>query len=83
MSDVTCMSGVEVLADYLEGMLPPDVSASLEQHVVGCERCRAFLASYQAAPRILRAATDVVLPADLQAKLKAWTAKNPKPSRSS
>ena len=72
MNDVKCRSGVEVLADYLEGALPPDVSASLEQHVVGCERCRAFLASYQATPRILRQATDVVLPADLQAKLKAW-----------
>jgi anti-sigma factor RsiW len=72
MNDLKCVSGVELLADYLEGMLPADVSASLEQHVVGCERCRAFLASYQATPAILRAATDVVLPADLRASLGAW-----------
>jgi anti-sigma factor RsiW len=72
MSDVRCVSGVELLADYLDGVLPADVSAALEAHVVGCERCRAFVASYQATPRILRDATDVVLPADLRAKLESW-----------
>ena len=75
MNDLRCASGVELLADYLEGVLPADVSASLEQHVVGCERCRAFLASYQATPKILRAATDVVLPADLRASLGTWIEK--------
>ncbi len=77
MTDLRCRSGVELLADYLDGVLPADVSASLEAHVVGCERCRAFLASYQATPAILRGATDVVLPADLRASLTAWIAKVP------
>jgi anti-sigma factor RsiW len=67
------MSGVELLADYLEGLLPPDVRASLEQHVLGCERCQAFVASYQATPAILREATDVVLPEDLRRRLREWT----------
>ena len=31
MSDVMCVSGVDLLADYLEDALPPDVSASLER----------------------------------------------------
>ena len=77
MSDMKCVSGVELLADYLEGTLAPDVRASLERHVVGCERCRAFLASYQATPRILRDATDVVLPADLRARLTLWLKSRP------
>jgi anti-sigma factor RsiW len=72
MSDVRCVSGVELLADYLDGVLPADVSAALGEHVAGCERCRAFVASYQATPRILREATDAVLPADLRAKLQSW-----------
>lgn len=72
MSDVMCVSGVDLLADYLEDALPPDVSASLERHVAGCERCQAFLASYQATPRVLRDATGAVLPADLRARLSAW-----------
>ena len=72
MSDVRCVSGVELLADYLEGLLPSDVRASLEQHVLGCERCQAFVASYQATPAILRHATDVVLPEDLRKRLSQW-----------
>jgi anti-sigma factor RsiW len=74
MSDVGCVSGVDLLADYLEGVLPADARASLEQHVAGCDRCRAFLASYRATPAILRAATDQALPADLRASLGKWIA---------
>ena len=72
MSDVRCVSGVELLADYLEGLLPADVRTSLEQHVLGCERCQAFVASYQATPAILRAATDVVLPEELRKRITEW-----------
>ena len=72
MSDARCVSGVELLADYIEGLLPADVRASLEQHVLGCERCQAFIASYQATPAVLRAATDVVMPEDLRLRVEEW-----------
>ena len=72
MNDVVCLSGVDLLADYLEDLLPPDVRASIEQHVLGCERCQAFVASYQATPKILRDATDVVLPEDMRRAIDAW-----------
>lgn len=68
----TCASGVELLMDYLEGVLPAEVNAALEQHVAGCARCTAFVASYQATPRILRDATAAQLPADVEASLKAF-----------
>lgn len=72
MRDVRCVSGVDLLADYLEGLLPADVRASVEQHVLACERCQAFVASYQATPAILRDATDVFLPDELRARLGEW-----------
>jgi anti-sigma factor RsiW len=72
MSAVVCASGVELLMDYLEGVLPPDVNAALEAHVAGCERCAAFVASYRETPRILREATAPPLPADVEASLKAF-----------
>ena len=72
MIDVMCVSGVDLLADYLEGLLPPDVRASLERHVLGCERCQAFVASYQATPKILRDATDVALPDDVRRSIEVW-----------
>jgi anti-sigma factor RsiW len=72
MKDIACISGVELIADYLEGALPEDVRAALEAHVAGCARCVAFLASYRATPRILREATDATLPADVQDSLRAF-----------
>ena len=52
MKEIACLTGVELLMDYLEGVLPTDVHAALEAHVAGCARCAAFVASY------LRDATD-------------------------
>jgi len=72
MKEVACMSGVELLMDYLEGVLPADVRAALEAHVAGCERCAAFVASYRETPRILREATTMTLPDDIEASLKAF-----------
>ena len=72
MTEIVCASGVELLMDYLEGVLPPEVNAALEAHVAGCERCTAFVASYREMPRILRGATAITLPSDVQASLHAF-----------
>ena len=69
MKDVACMSGVELLMEYMEGALSPDVRAAIEAHVAGCARCEAFIASYRETPRIVRDATSVDMPADLEASL--------------
>jgi anti-sigma factor RsiW len=68
-ADVVCASGVGLLMDYLEGTLATSVRADLEAHVAGCERCTAFVASYRETPRILREASAVTMPADLEASL--------------
>ena len=72
MTEVTCVSGVELLMDYLEGVLSADVRRALDEHVAGCPRCAAFVASYCDTPRILRTATAATLPADVEASLKAF-----------
>jgi anti-sigma factor RsiW len=72
MTTITCVSGVELLMDYLEGVLSADVIAALEAHVSTCPRCVAFIASYRETPRILREATDASLPAALQASLRTF-----------
>ena len=72
MKEIACVSGVELLMDYLEGVLPADLHAALEQHVAGCPRCAAFVASYRETPRILRDATATALPADVEASLRAF-----------
>jgi len=72
MKDIACASGVELLMDYLEGVLPADVRAALDQHVAGCPRCIAFIASYRETPHIIRDATASALSAELQASLRTF-----------
>ena len=71
MKSVVCASGVDLLMDYLEGELSPEVRAELDAHVAGCPRCIAFVASYRATPPLLRRATAVELPAELGTSLLA------------
>jgi anti-sigma factor RsiW len=72
MKDVACVSGVELLMDFFEGVLPADLHAAIEEHVAGCPRCQAFVTSYLATPRILRDATQAALPAALDVSLRAF-----------
>jgi anti-sigma factor RsiW len=69
---LTCASGVELLADYLEDQVPPEVRVEIEAHVDGCPRCRAFVHAYRETPRILRQATLAALPADLELSLREF-----------
>ena len=72
--DLACREGVERLMDYLDGVLPAADRERIDAHVAGCPRCVAFVASYRATPRILRAATAVELPEDLSASLRRFLA---------
>jgi len=69
MTDISCKTGVELLMDYFEGVVPGDMRASIESHVAGCPKCAAFIASYLATPRILREATAAAMPPELQRSL--------------
>lgn len=72
MKEIACASGVELLMDYLEGVLPDDARSAFDAHLAGCPRCVAFIASYRETPRILREATGAALPADMQESLRAF-----------
>lgn len=72
MTDITCQTGVELLMDYLEGVVPEGMRTILDSHVAGCSKCTAFVASYLATPRILRDATAAALPPELQRSLLAF-----------
>lgn len=41
--EVQCREVVEVLTDYLEGVLPAEERVALEQHLLTCEGCTNFL----------------------------------------
>jgi predicted anti-sigma-YlaC factor YlaD len=40
---LTCQELVELVTDYLEGLLPSEEQARFELHLQGCAGCRAYL----------------------------------------
>lgn len=72
MTDLVCVSGVDHLMDYVDGVVPPDLRVTLEHHVAGCPRCAAFITSYCETPRILREATATPFTSGIESSLKSF-----------
>lgn len=70
MADLTCDRCTELLGDYVDGRLAPDVLGALEEHVASCEACAALVRDYKAIPGFVRGATDVKMPHDVEMRLR-------------
>lgn len=42
-SDLPCRDAVELVTEYLEGALIPELERALRDHLDGCRGCRAYL----------------------------------------
>jgi anti-sigma factor RsiW len=52
--DLTCAEVVELITDYLEGALAPDMSARVSEHLAACEGCTVYLDQMRATSKTLR-----------------------------
>jgi anti-sigma factor RsiW len=66
---MTCRQVVELMTDYLEGALSPSDRLRFEQHIAGCDGCRAYLAQLATTRKVLSKLADEPIPAGLQAEL--------------
>ena len=41
--ELACIEVVEVVTDYLEGVMPARKRRLLEQHLIGCDGCEAYI----------------------------------------
>lgn len=64
-----CSRLVQLLADYLDGVLPADQREALERHLGGCPDCDAFLRTYRTTVALLRTLRDADLPQALRERL--------------
>jgi anti-sigma factor RsiW len=71
---VTCREVIDVLDDYVDGTMPPDVAAALERHLADCGPCRAFLATYRKTRELGAAAGRVEMPEEMQERLRRFLA---------
>jgi anti-sigma factor RsiW len=69
---MTCHDLIDVLADYLDGALPPDLVAELERHLEDCEPCRAYLATYRKTRALGAEAGRLEMPAEMRERLRRF-----------
>ncbi len=71
-----CTDLVTLLAEFVEGQLPPEVHTRLERHLAACPRCVAQLKTYQSTVSLLRSIKEEELPEELRWTLKSFIDKN-------
>jgi anti-sigma factor RsiW len=73
---VNCRQVVELMTDYLEGALSPVERARFEEHIAGCDGCRAYLQQLRTTRTVLGRLADEPVPAaverDLLEAFRSW-----------
>ncbi len=72
MPSEDCPRIVGLLSDYLDGRLPSDVRADLDEHLAGCAECTAFVSTFRSTVSLLHSLEERDLPEPLRLKLKAF-----------
>lgn len=72
----TCKDAIDLMLEYLDGGLPPDIKGKLEEHLGGCSPCDEFLATYKATPTLCRKALQKQMPEKLAARLMDFLREN-------
>ena len=69
---MNCREAIDVLADYLDAALTPDVLAQLEAHLRVCAPCRAYLATYKRAAELAAKVNRIEMPPELRQRLSEF-----------
>lgn len=62
LDELACKELVELVTDYLEGVLPPELRRKLQRHVASCDGCTEYLRQIRATVRVLEAADLQLIP---------------------
>ena len=73
---IYCQECVDLLADYLEGTLPPVQREQLEEHLSFCPPCVTFVRTYKATTRVARESLVADMPEEVSARLHEFMKKN-------
>jgi len=63
---MNCHEAIDVLADYLDATLTPDVLAQLEAHLRVCAPCRAYLATYKRSVELAAKVNRIEMPPEVR-----------------
>ena len=75
---LTCHEVVELVTDYLEDSLAPDVRARVEEHLAVCDGCTRYLEQMRETIRLTGMLTEEQVPEEQKAVLldafRSWSA---------
>lgn len=69
---LTCKGVIDLLLEYMEGTLTPEVATELEQHVAECPACVAYLNTYRKTQELTGQVTRVPMPEEMKARLREF-----------
>jgi predicted anti-sigma-YlaC factor YlaD len=67
---MNCREAIDVLAEYLDATLTPDMLAQLEAHLRVCAPCRAYLATYKRSVELAAKVNRVEMPPEVKQRLR-------------
>ncbi len=67
--ELACRELVQLVTDYLEGVLPPEEHARFEQHLESCKGCTAYLRQMRDLVRLSGRIRDDVIPPEAPREL--------------
>jgi len=74
---LTCHEVVDLISDYLEGVLPPDARRRVEDHLADCDGCTGYLEQMRTTIRLTGMLTEEQIPAEQKQRLleafREWT----------
>jgi anti-sigma factor RsiW len=79
---MTCRDAIEVLADYLEAALGPEVADELERHLRGCRPCQAYLNTYRKTRELTGRAGSEEMPPEMKEHLRRFLLERLRPEKS-
>ena len=66
---LTCKDAIELLAEYLETTLDPELVAALERHLHDCRACLAYLSTYKKTRTLAGEVGRVEMPDEMKRRL--------------
>ena len=69
---LTCRELIDLLLDYLEEGLTPEVAADLERHLRACPPCVAYLNTYRKTRELTGQVTRVPMPQEMTRRLRQF-----------
>jgi anti-sigma factor (TIGR02949 family) len=70
--DIGCTECMDLLADYVDGVLPREQAELLEWHIEGCPPCVAFVNTYRGTVDAAKRLRQTTLPPELRERLIAF-----------